>query len=237
MTLVTLHRPGSANAAASACLYREQERALRCQPLFRPRPTAGLWSPMPGVWGLSVTASPRCSPHLHFDRCATAPETWLLPAVSRAPICPRCQPIVQQHSMEGARWFPGPSSGYRSAIALPQSHSLCSPPLRLFCEVLGVPPPAMSIICRRRWGLGIGREQRRGPAGDRLPLRAPAGDPTLIAPVKVRTRMKLRVSIETQELRLSTRECDFPWINIPSIVVAWYAYKWHPPFRTSSVVQ
>ena len=38
MTLVTLHRPGSANAAASACLYREQERALRCQPLFRPRP-------------------------------------------------------------------------------------------------------------------------------------------------------------------------------------------------------
>jgi len=65
MTLVMpLHRPGSANAAASACLYREQERALRCQPLFRPRPTAGLWSPMPGVWGLSVTASPPVAIHI-----------------------------------------------------------------------------------------------------------------------------------------------------------------------------
>ena len=35
--------------------------------------------------------------------------------------------------------------------------------------------------------------------------------------VKGRTRAKSRVSIETRELRLSSRECDFPWINIPNI--------------------
>ena len=46
------------------------------------------------------------------------------------------------------------------------------------------------------------------------PLRAPAGDPTPITLVKG-TWVKSRVAIETQELRLSTRKCDFPGINIP----------------------
>jgi len=54
-------------------------------------------------------------------------------------------------------------------------------------------------------------------AGDRPPpLRAPAGDPTQITPVKGMYSCKSRVSVETRELWLSTQECDFPGINIPS---------------------
>jgi len=54
---------------------------------------------------------------------------------------------------------------------------------------------------RRRWGPGM--------APGLAPSR-PAVDPTPITQVKVRTRAKLGVSIETRELRLSSRECDFP---------------------------
>ena len=58
-------------------------------------------------------------------------------------------------------------------------------------------------------------ETALGPAGDLpCPLHAPACDPTPITQLKVRTRAKSRVSIETQELRLSSLECDFPGINI-----------------------
>ena len=46
ITLVPpLHQPGSANVAASVCLYREQERPLRS---VRPRPTVDLGFPVPG---------------------------------------------------------------------------------------------------------------------------------------------------------------------------------------------
>ena len=38
-------QPGSAHAAASVCLYREQERPLRCRPIIRLHPTAGLGLP------------------------------------------------------------------------------------------------------------------------------------------------------------------------------------------------
>jgi len=53
ITLVMpLHWPGSANAADSVCLYREQKRApIRCRAIVRPRPTAGLGSPVLGIWG------------------------------------------------------------------------------------------------------------------------------------------------------------------------------------------
>jgi len=44
----------------------------------------GPGSPIPGVWVQSaVIASPRCTARLHFDTCATAPETRPLPAVLR----------------------------------------------------------------------------------------------------------------------------------------------------------
>jgi len=96
ITIVTpLSRPGSAKTAASVCLYsvyRKQERSLFTAALkqtsnvltaiVRPRPTAGLWSPVPSI--RSASASLRRAARLLFDRCATAPETQPLPAVSRA---------------------------------------------------------------------------------------------------------------------------------------------------------
>ena len=130
ITIVTpLRRPGSAKTAASVCLYsvyRKQERSLFTAALeqtsnvptsiIRPRPTAGLWSPIPGI--RSAMASLRNAARLLFDRCATAPETRPLPAVSSAHP-PRRRLIVQRCPTGGGRrWFPGPSSavtGYRKA--------------------------------------------------------------------------------------------------------------------------
>jgi len=74
----------------------------------------------------------------------------------------------------------------------------------------------MLIVRRRQWGPVIGRERRRVQPVIAHPPSRPAGDPTPITLVKVRTRAKSRVLIETRELRLSTRECDFPGINIPT---------------------
>ena len=96
ITIVTpLSRPGSAKTAASVCLYnvyRKQERPLFTAAfeqtsnvptaIIWPRPRAGLWSPTPSI--LLAIASLCHAARLRFDRCATAPETRPLPAVSRA---------------------------------------------------------------------------------------------------------------------------------------------------------
>jgi len=66
------------------------------------------------------------------------------------PVIPR--PIVQ-----------GPISHCTSLVALPWP----------FCDILGVPPPAMSIVRRWRWHPGIGQERSQGPAGDRPPPFTP----------------------------------------------------------------
>ena len=69
---------------------------------------------------------------------------------------------------------------------LTRSRSPILPPANL-----GVPLPTMLIVRRRRWGPVIGRERRRvRPVIAPSPLCAPAGDPTPITPVKVRTRAK-----------------------------------------------
>jgi len=70
---------------------------------------------------------------------------------------------------------------------------------RPFCDVSGKPPPAMSID---RWGPGIGREQRWGPAAI-AHSPSPTGDPTPITPD---TWGEIESLIETRELRLSTWE-------------------------------
>jgi len=111
--VMPLSRPGSAKTAASVCLYsvyRKQERSLFTATLeqtsnvpiaiIRPRPTAGLWSPIPSI--RSAIASLRRAAHLLFDRCATALETRPLLAVSRAHP-PRCRPIVQRCPTGGRR--------------------------------------------------------------------------------------------------------------------------------------
>ena len=96
ITIITpLSRPGSAKPAASVCLYsvyRKQERSLFTAVLeqtsnvptaiIQPCPTAGLWSPIPSI--RSTIASLRRAARLLFDRCAMAPETWPLLAVSCA---------------------------------------------------------------------------------------------------------------------------------------------------------
>jgi len=96
ITIVTpLSRPGSAKTAASLCLYsvyRKPERSLFTAALEQTsnvptaiiwtRPTAGLWSPIPSIRSASVSF--RRAARVLFDRCATAPDTRPLPAVSRA---------------------------------------------------------------------------------------------------------------------------------------------------------
>ena len=94
--------PSYATASARQCkcghfslLYREQERALRCRPIVRTHPTAGLGSPVLGVWG---QVGDRVPP----SRCTSA--FWQVrqgdwdPAAARRfawpPIIPRRRPIV-----------------------------------------------------------------------------------------------------------------------------------------------
>jgi len=113
-----------------------------------------------------VIASSHHTPRLHFDRWAMAP----LPGVLRT------------HSLVTSIDCPAASDGDSPAHRLGADRPLripslpCSPPAVL--RRLGAPPPAMLID---RWGPGIGREQRQGPASDRLPpLRAHTDDPTSI---------------------------------------------------------
>jgi len=98
----------------------------------------------------------------------------------------------------------------RKKFAHPQSRSPCSPLPRLFGDV-------SVTLC---WSINEVPTSGGSSAGDQpviaLPVRAPAGDPTPIMPVKGTYSAKSRVSIETRELRQSTREYDFPGSNIPN---------------------
>jgi len=117
------------------------------------------------------------------------------------PVTPRRRPAT-------SKGVGGDSLAHRPmAVALPESRSPVPPP-----AIFGAPLPAMLLVSRRWWGPVIGREWRRI-----RPVIAPrAGDPTPIRQVKVRTRAKSRVSIETRQLWLSSWERDFPEINIPT---------------------
>ena len=129
-----LSRTGSARTAASICLYsvyRKQERSLftdaleqtsnvpttRNVRLSADRPTAGLWSPIPSI--RSAIASLRRAARLRFDRCATAPETRPLLAVSRA------HPSRVRRGVEAV--IPRPVIRGQMAVVLPRSRSLVSP--------------------------------------------------------------------------------------------------------------
>jgi len=89
--------------------------------------------------------------------------------------------------MGGEAVIPGPSSAGLMAVAFPSR----APPVPSTPAVLGAPLPAMLMSTG---GDGVRHRPGTAPglAGDRpyLPLRAPAGDPTPIAQVKVRTRAK-----------------------------------------------
>jgi len=148
--------PSYAIASAQQCkrgrfslLYREQERALRSRPIVRPRPTAGLGSPVHGVW--AIGPPPPRTPRLYFDSTVLRITVLRIHPLATSTDCP-----AASDGGEGS-WV---------VIPLPVVHPL---PWS-FCDVSGAPPPATSID---QLGPGIGREQHRGPAGD-PPLHARA---------------------------------------------------------------
>jgi len=151
-----------------------------CRPpvIIRPRPTAGLWSPIPSI-RLAI-ASLRHATHLLFDRCATAPETRSLLAISRAHPS-RVQRRPTGGGGDSPTRRPGADGRCASPVTLPRN-----PPV-LFGRATAdyVDRPHAALGSRHRPGTAP------GPSGDRpSPLRAPAGDPTPITQVKVRTRAK-----------------------------------------------
>jgi len=107
------------------------------------------------------------------SRCTS--EFWQVchgagdPAATRRftpPSRPRRRPIVQRCPKEGGGDSPVRRPGADGCCASPVAIPRTLPP-----AVLGAPLPAMLIVRRRRWGPIIGREQRRGQAGDRSPSR------------------------------------------------------------------
>ena len=153
-----LHWPGSANVAASVSLYREQERALRFRPIFRPRLTAGLGSPVPGVWGpvgdrVSLSRSTSAFRQVHHG--AGDPAAARRFARLSSLVVDRLSSSVRHGNSQSRH--PGPLRFF-----------VRSPPVapRPFCDVSGAPLPAISIDV---WGPCISREQRQGPAGDCSP--------------------------------------------------------------------
>jgi len=164
------------------CLYREQERALRCRPIAWLHTTAGLGSPM----GAGRQSCPPVA--IHICVLTGAPwrrsETRPLPAVWRAPIRPQRRPIVQRRPTEGRGtvipWpvVRGPISHCASPVALPLKPS---PAIlrRLGRATTGyVNHPQAAMGSRHRPGTASGTGRRSTPR-----LCAPAGDPTLITPV------------------------------------------------------
>ena len=143
--------------------------------IIRPRPTVGLWSPIPSI-RLAI-ASLRRAARLLLDRCATAPETRPLLTVSGA------HPSrVQRHPTGGGGDSPARRPG---AVVLPQLRSPV--PYRPFwaCTADYVDRPQAAKGSRHQPGTAP------GPDGDRpSPLRAPASNPTPITQVKVRTQAK-----------------------------------------------
>ena len=135
--------PSYATASARQCkcghfslLYREQERAVRCRPIVRTHPTAGLGSPVLGVWGpvgdrvppvaLHVCVLTRAPGRLRPGRCPPFCVTAHPPATSTN--CQRC-PTGSGGDSLACR------PGGRSAIVLPRSWSPSSPLSRPFCDV------------------------------------------------------------------------------------------------------
>jgi len=168
ITIVTpLSRPSSAKTAASVCLYsvyRKQERSLFTAALeqtsnmptaiIRPRLTAGLWSPIPSI-RLAI-ASLRHATHLLFDRCATAPETRPLLAISRAHPS-RVQRRPTGGGGDSPTRRPGADGHCASPVTLPRN-----PPVRFGRATADyVDRPQAALVSRHRPGTAP------GPSGDR----------------------------------------------------------------------
>jgi len=156
-------------------------------------------------------SSPRRVSSLCFYTCATALETQPLPAVSQAHL-PTTSTDCPAASNRGGRRFPGPLSGGRSAIALPRSRSSCSPLPNCFVTFRARHCP----LCRSIDGVPA---SAGNSIGHRLAIAPPPFAPRWrfnsnhVGKRYVLGRNR-EISIEIRELRLSTRECNFPGINI-----------------------
>ena len=117
--------------------------------IVRPRPTAGLWSPISAMASLCRAA------RLRFDRCATAPETRPLPAVSRAHPSRDVDRLSSGVRREGV--IPRPVVRGPMAVALPRSRSPCTLPPD------GFERATAGYVDRQQtgWGPVIGRERCR----------------------------------------------------------------------------
>ena len=136
-----------------------------------------LWSPTPASGRRSrPSVALRCTSA--FWQVATALESRLLPAVSRAHTTRDVDRLSSGVRPEGEAVISRPVVRGPMAIALPRSRSPVPSPGRFGHTTAGyVDRPQAG------WGPVIGRWSP-------LPLRAPAGDPTPIAQVKVHTRAK-----------------------------------------------
>jgi len=129
----------SANATASVCLYRKQVRPLRCWLIIRPRLTAGLW--ISRTW--RPEAGRRPCPPVVLHICVLTHVPWRgrpgrsLPAVSPAHL--PAMSTVQRHPTGAGCDSPARCPGANRPLRSLQ------PPPWLFCNVSGMPPPAMSI--------------------------------------------------------------------------------------------
>jgi len=136
--------------------------------------------------------------------CATAPETGRFTRLSARDVDRLSSGVWHRGGVD--RPFPCLPSRGRSAIALPR-----------------LPPPAVLRRFSRTTAGYVDHPQASGPAGDRPPpsLRRPCQQSNSHHAGK---RYVLgRVLIETRELWLSTRECDFTGINIP--ILCWHYFQ------------
>ena len=163
--------PSYATASARQCKCGRfksasvgNERLLRCRPILRPHPTAGLWSPVPGGWSAIAPLPPAAFPACVSTR---APRHWRPSCCPPfcMPIHPRRRPIVQQRPLGRAaiprltvQWLIGHCT---SLVMLREQHRgpavnrSPSPPSR--------PCWRSNSDCGKRYVLGRNRESRLRP--------------------------------------------------------------------------
>jgi len=125
-----------------------------------------LWSPTPSIW--SAIATLRRAARLLFDRCATAPETRLLPAVSRAHPARDVDRLSSSVRREGEAVISRPVIRGPMAGALHRSRSPVPSPPRFGRATAGyVNRPQAAMGSRHR------PTTAPGPAGDRPSPFAP----------------------------------------------------------------
>ena len=195
--VMPLHRLGSANVAASVCLYRERERALRFWLIVQPYPTAGLGYPiLPGRQSRPLVAR-----HI----CIMTGVLW-----RRRPSCctPFCAPVLPRRRLVVQR-RPTWGRGHGDA---PARRPGADRPFRIpgHAPSVGPSPGRFATfwvrhcpLCRSIDGVlaSAGNSVGSQPA---IPLCAHIVDPTPITPVKGTYSGEIE-SLKSQHVKLRMR--------------------------------